>query len=260
MTNTDAFPLINPALTIDWLKANATGKGVQVAIIDSGIDSLHPALEHRVVRTCVVHKNAEGEIICEEIPVEKSVDNFGHGTAVAGCVTDVAPAVEIINIRVLNEYNACTGDILIAGLKWALQQGIRLVNMSLATSKQQWIESLYQLAEQAYLQNTIIVASRRNVGDLGCPAMFSSVISVDRETYTDRYQLGYRANNMIEYDARGTEIEVLAPGGGYAIQTGTSFATPHITGMVALLLEKFPKITGPEAKSILKALAQEKNN
>ncbi|VXD00211.1 Serine protease [Pseudomonas sp. 9AZ] len=259
MTNTNVFPMINPALTLDWLKVNATGKGVQVAIIDSGIDALHPALQERVVRTCVVGKNAEGAITCEETPVEESIDNFGHGTAVAGCVTGVAPAVEIINIKVLNQYNACTGDILIAGLEWALQQGIRLINMSLATSKQQWIQGLFQLAEQAYLQSAIIVASRRNVGDLGCPAMFSSVISVDRESYTDRFQLGYRANNMIEYDARGTEIEVLAPGGGYAIQTGTSFATPHVTGMVALLLEKFPTMTGPEAKAILKAMAQAKN-
>lgn len=256
MTGIAMFPIINPMLSIDWLKTNATGKGVQIAIIDSGVDALHPALQGRVVRTCVVGKNIEGVISCEEVPVTESTDNFGHGTAVAGCVTGVAPEVEIINVKVLNDYNACTGDILIAGLEWALQQGIRLINMSLATSKQQWIQGLFQLVEQAYIQNTIIVASRRNIGDLGCPAMFSSVISVDRESYTDRFQLGYRANNMIEYDARGTEIEVLVPGGGYAIQTGTSFATPHVTGMVALLLEKFPTITGSEAKTILKALAQ----
>lgn len=259
MTNSDIFPLINPSLTLDWLKNTTTGKGVQVAIIDSGVDALHPALQERVVRTCEVSKNAGGIITYEEKPVAESIDNFGHGTAVAGCVIGVAPDVEIINVKVLNEYNACTGDVLIAGLDWVLKQGIRLVNMSLATSKHQWIEGLFQLAEQAYLQNTIIVASRRNVGDLGCPAMFSSVISVDRESYNDRFQLGYRANNMIEYDARGTEIEVLAPGGGYAIQTGTSFATPHITGMVALLLETFPTLTGSEAKALLKSLAQYKN-
>lgn len=255
MAASNSFPVINPALTMEWLSANATGKGVQVAVIDSGVDALHPELAGKVVRSCVVRKNAEGHIVCDEIPVDESVDNFGHGTAVAGCVAGVAPDVEIIDIKVLNEYNACTGDILIAGLEWALAQGIRLINMSLATSKQQWIQGLFRLAEQAYIQNSIIVASRRNVGDLGCPAMFSSVISVDRESYTDPYQLGYRTNNMIEYDARGTEIEVLAPGGGHAVQTGTSFATPHITGMVALLLEKFPEINAPEAKAMLKAMA-----
>jgi subtilisin family serine protease len=255
MPASNLLPIINPELTTHWLSQNATGKGVQVAVIDSGVDASHPDLQGKVVRSCVVRKNSKGAIVCDEIAIEQSVDSFGHGTAVAGCVTGVARDTEIINIKVLNEYNACTGDILIAGLEWALAQGIRLINMSLATSKPQWTQDLFRLAEHAYVQNSIIVASRRNVGDLGCPAMFSSVISVDRGSYTNPYQLGYRANNMIEYDARGTEIEVLAPGGGYAVQTGTSFATPHVTGMVALLLEKFPDLNAAEAKAMLKAMA-----
>lgn len=260
MLENNALPIINPVLTMDWLKQNSTGKYVQVAVVDSGVDAMHPELQGKVVRTCVVEKNPDGEIECKELPVEKSVDNFGHGTAVAGCITAIAPNVEIINVKVLNQYNACTGDVLIAGMKWALDQGVKLINMSLATSKQQWIPDLFRLAENAYVQNAIIVASRRNVGDLGCPAMFSSVISVDREKYQDKYQLGFRYNNMIEYDARGTEIQVLAPGGGHAIQTGTSFATPHVTGMVALLLQIYPELTAPEAKSILKAMSLGKAN
>lgn len=255
MKSENVLPILNPKLTMDWLRKNSTGKGVQVAVIDSGIYSLHPDLKGNVVRTCIVTKNQEGVIEFTEMPVEKSEDSFGHGTAVAGCVTGLAPEVEIINIKVLNEYNACTGDILIAGLKWALDQNIKLINMSLATSKKQWIQDLYQLSEQAYIQNTIIVSSRRNVGDLGCPAMFSSVISVDREEYKDKYQIGFRPKNMIEYDARGTEIEVLAPGGGHAIQTGTSFATPHVTGMVALMLQMYPDLTASEAKTMLKAMS-----
>ena len=243
---------------MQWLSENSTGKGVQVAVVDSGVDALHPQLQSNVVRTCIVAKNEDGLIECIETPVKKSVDSFGHGTAVAGCVTGLAPDVEITNIKVLNQYNACTGDVLIAGLKWALDQNIKLINMSLATSKQKWTPGLFQLSEQAYEQNSIIVASRRNQGGLGCPAMFSSVISVDREGYEDKYQLGYRPRNMIEYDARGTEIEVLAPGGGHAIQTGTSFATPHITGMVALMLEIYPDLTASEAKSLLKAMSMDK--
>ncbi len=52
--------IINPALTIDWLTANSTGKGVQVAVIDSGIDASHPALRGKVKRACVVHDRGEG--------------------------------------------------------------------------------------------------------------------------------------------------------------------------------------------------------
>ena len=249
------IPIINSELTAHWLSTNATGKGVQVAIIDSGVDTSHPELQGKVVRSCVVQKTSDGVIVCDEIDIEQTVDSFGHGTAVAGCVVGVAPDVEIISIKVLNEYNSCTGDILIAGLEWALSKGIRLINMSLATAKPQWTQDLFRLAEQAYEQNSVIVASRRNIGDMGCPAMFSSVISVDRGKYSNPFQLGYRPNNVIEYDARGTEIEVLAPGGGYALQTGTSFATPHVTGMVALLLEKFPDLNSSEIKTVLKAIA-----
>ncbi|MCK4865178.1 MAG: S8 family serine peptidase [Gammaproteobacteria bacterium] len=251
----NVLPIINPALTMQWLSENSTGKTVQVAIIDSGIDGLHPELKDKIKRTCIVSKNKSGDIECSETEIEKSNDSFGHGTAVAGCVISIAPDVEIINIKVLNQYNDCSGDILIAGLKWALDQNIKLINMSLATSKKQWFQELFQLAEQAYEQNTIIVSSKRNFGGLGCPAMFSSVISVDREDYEDKYQIGFRPKNLIEYDARGTEIEVLAPGGTYAIQTGTSFATPHVTGIVALMLQAYPDLTATEAKAILKSIS-----
>jgi len=78
------------------------------------------------------------------------------------------------------------GDVLIAGLKWALDQNIRLLNMSLTTSKPAYIPKLHELCERAYVQNAIIVASKRNFGDVGCPAMFSSVISADREEYVEQ--------------------------------------------------------------------------
>jgi subtilisin family serine protease len=162
----------------------------------------------------------------------------------------------LVSVKVLDDYNSCTGDVLIAGLKWALDQKIRLLNMSLATSKPAYVRQLFALCERAYVQNSIIVAARRNFGDQGCPAMFSSVLSVDREKYVDKLRVHYRPNNMIEFDARGTQIKVLAPGGGYAIHTGTSFATPHVCGMVALLMERFPRLTAVEAKSALMAFSE----
>jgi len=248
--------VINPKLSLKWLASHANGHGVEVAVIDSGVDARHPRLAGRISRACVVGKNKKGEIVFREIRGKDSRDNYGHGTAVAGIIADLAPSAKIVSVRVLDEYNSCTGDVLIAGLKWALDQNIRLLNMSLATSKPAYIPQLFELAERAYVQNSIIVAARRNMGDLGCPAMFSSVISVDREEYVEKLRVHYRPRNMIEFDARGTEVKVLAPGGGYAMQTGTSFATPHVCGMVALLLEVFPDLTAMEAKAALKAFSE----
>jgi subtilisin family serine protease len=248
--------LLNPRLTLKWLAAHARGKGVEVAVIDSGIDASHPRLAGRISRGCTVAANQRGKIVIREVEGKKNRDNYGHGTAVAGIIADLAPSARIVNVRVLDEYNSCTGDVLIAGLRWALDQNIRLLNMSLTTSKPAYIPKLFELCERAYVQNSIIVASKRNFGDLGCPAMFSSVISVDREEYVEKLHVHYRPQNIIEFDARGTQIKVLAPGGGYAIQTGTSFATPHVCGMVALLLEIFPGLTAVEAKSALKAFSE----
>jgi len=78
---------------------------------------------------------------------------------------------------------------------------------------------------------------------------------VDREEYAEKLRVHYRPKEVIEFDARGTQIKVLAPGGGYAIHTGTSFATPHVSGMVALMLEIFPGLTAVEAKAALMAFS-----
>ena len=249
-------PLLNPRVTLKWLAAHARGRGVEVAVIDSGIDASHPRLAGRISRGCSVAKSKQGNIVIREVEARRNRDSYGHGTAVAGIIADLAPSVRIVSVKVLDEYNSCTGDVLIAGLKWALDQNIPLLNMSLTTSKPAYIPKLFELCERAYVQKNIIVAARRNFGDLGCPAMFSSVISVDREEYTEKLRVHYRPHNMVEFDARGTQVKVLAPGGGYAMQTGTSFATPHVCGMVALLLEIFPGLTAMEAKSSLKAFSE----
>ena len=144
---------------------------------------------------------------------------------------------------------------LIAGLRWALDQRIKLINMSLATSKKQFVPELYDLCEQAYNQDAIIVASKRNFGDLGWPAIFSSVISVDRENFPEKHWLRYYPKSIIDFGASGTSVRLPTLQGGYTFATGTSFATPHVTGMIALLLEAFPDLLPSEAKTILKSLS-----
>jgi subtilisin family serine protease len=247
--------IINPALTIDWLTANSTGKGVQVAVIDSGIDASHPALRGRVKRACVVHDRGEGRIECEEIPGEESYDSFGHGSGVAGIITDIARDIELVSVKMLGENNTGSGAALIAGLRWALDQKIKLINMSLATSKKKFVPDLMELCDQAYVQDAILVVSKRNFGDLGYPAMFSSVISVDAEAFENKFGITHYPKSMIEYGARGENVEVVQLNGSYGLSSGTSFAAPHVTGIVALLLGVFPEIGTYQVKSILDSFA-----
>jgi subtilisin family serine protease len=249
--------IVNPKLTNDWLRSRCTGRGVEVAVIDSGVEASHPDLAGRVKRACLVAKGPDGRIACRETPAAESRDSYGHGTAVAGAVLGIAARAEIISVKVLDQYNQCTGHELIAGLQWALDQRVKLINMSLATAKKQFVSALYELCEQAQNQDTIIVASKRNFGDVGWPAIFSSVIAVDREDFPEKYWVRYYPKNVIDFGAAGTNVKLPARDGSYAVLTGTSFATPHVTGMVALLLEAFPELLPAEAKTILKSLAHD---
>lgn len=251
VTTVTELQIINPTLTIDWLNANSTGEGVQVAVIDSGIDASHIALKGKVKRACIVHEKGKGQIEYEEIPGEESYDSFGHGSGVAGIIADIAPSAEFISVKVLGENNTGSGEALIAGLRWALDQKIKLINMSLATSKKKFVPDLMELCEKAYVQGAILVVSKRNFGDLGYPAMFSSVISVAMEAFENKFKITHYPENIIEYGARGENVEVVKLNGSYGLSSGTSFATPHVTGIVSLLLSIFPNIRSCQVKAIL---------
>lgn len=253
---TRKIPIINPDLTLEWLTANGTGKGVEVAVIDSGIDASHPALKGKVRQACIVSDHGEGKIEYKLVPGEKSHDSFGHGSGVAGIILEIAPDVNLTSVKVLGEDNAGSGEALIAGFKWALDQKFKLINLSLATTNNKFVNSLFDLCEQAYVQETILVVSKRNFGDLGYPAMFSSVISVDSEPFEDKYKVIHYSGRKIEYGARGQDVEVLQLEGSYGRCSGTSFATPHVTGLVALLLSVFPDVRSCQVKAVLDEFSQ----
>lgn len=251
---TNSVPIINPDLSIDWLRSHATGEGVRVAVIDSGVDVSHPDLADKVVHSCVIEKK-NNSIVTEEVSVDQSRDSYGHGTGVAGVISSIAPGVKITNVKVLGNYNSCSGDVLIEGIRWALSQDIKLINMSLATAKIKWQKSLNTVCEQAYLQDAILVISRRNNGPIGFPAMFSSVISVEIGDCPEPFATRYKSANFVECDAFGERVKVPATGGGYVERTGNSFAAPHITGVIALMLEKWPDLLAAEAKALLRAFS-----
>lgn len=226
---------------------------VDVAVIDSGVDATHPELEGRVTAAYRAEMTA-GAFELVQGPCPENADLFGHGTAVASIIAGVAPNARVIDIRVLNEMNIGAGDALLKGFEFAVESGIKVINMSLA-AHHKFSDRLNALCEQAYLQNQVVVASKRNMplADNGFPAEFSSCISVDMGNFDSALAVKFRPKHVIEFIGHGEEVSVAAAGGGYTTMTGTSFATPAVSGICALLVGAFPDLHPFDVKSALRA-------
>lgn len=230
---------------------------VTIAVLDSGIDGTHPDLAGRVIDAVRV-EFVDGRPTVVQGSATRNNDSYGHGTAVASIVCKVSPNAKIVDVKVLGERQLGTGAALLVGLRWAVQRKIPVVNMSLAASAD-FASRLHALCEQAYRQGQVIVAATRNMplADHGFPAELSSVVGVDQGKLGSLYRLFYRRTHPIEYVAHGDEIEVAAAGGGYTTKTGTSFATPVVSGLCALWLGAFPTLRPFEIKALLKAYSIE---
>lgn len=226
---------------------------VEVAVLDSGIDATHPDLAGSVLAAYRVVADS-GTPRLEEIPPDTNNDSFGHGTAVASILRRVAPHVDLVDFRVLGANPQGSGPAMVLGLEKALERRCRVLNVSLAASNR-FAQVLFGLCERAYRQNQVVVAARRNMPlvDNGFPAEFSNCLAVDRESLRSPYLVRFREDQAVEFAAHGEEVVVAAPGGGYTTMTGTSFATPVVSALCALLLGAFPTLRPFEIKAILKA-------
>src|SRR5512133_3805176 len=234
-------------VTRDWAWGGSTGKGVRVCILDSGVDSGHP-LVGEVQESVAVSLGPDGEAVVAE---DTEGDLCGHGTACAGIVRSLAPDCELVSVRVLGAGFTGSGDILLAGLRWAVEQGFDVVNMSLSTTKRQFAGILHELTDAAYFRRTVLVASAHNMPVESYPWRFSSVISVGSHEEPDPLTYYYNPNPPVEFFARGVDVEVAWLGGARARSTGNSFATPHISAICALVLGKHPELTPFQLKSTL---------
>jgi subtilisin len=230
-------------------------QAVTVAIVDSGIDATHPQLRGRVVSAVRVEPHGRGQCIVKGA-VPRNADVYGHGTAVASIICKLAPNARIIDVRVLNDENVCTGDTLIAGFRYAVNSGARIINMSLAANAK-FAAPLRDLCEIAYRQNQLVVAARRNMPltDQGFPAEVATCIGVDIGRLKSQFDLVFQNDSIIEFMAHGEEVVVAAAGGGETTMTGTSFATPAVSGLCALLVGAYPDLRPFDVKSVLRAFA-----
>lgn len=231
-----------------------TGRGVRVALIDSGVDVGHPELRGKI------RESVEAVVEGGRIQFRPSVsgDVAGHGTACAGIITRIAPDVELYSVKVLGPKASGSGDIFLAGLDWAIRNRMQVINLSLGTTKQQYFAPLHELLDRAYHAGAIVVAAANNLSQPSYPSVFSSsLVSVVKHEGADPFRFVYRYGELFELTAPGVGIRAIWPGGGHRQLTGNSFAAPSITAIVALIKEGYPDLTPFQVKTILYTIARE---
>ena len=237
-------------MTEEWAWGGATGAGIRVAIIDSGVDTTHPDLPGGVQHYAAV-EDGPGGITVSESP---HADVFGHGTACAGIVRGLAPECEIMSVRVLGPRLRGRGDVFLAGLRWAIENGANVCNLSLGTTRREHFSDLHELADLAYFRRVVLVTAANNMPVESFPSLFSAVISV--AAHGDGPAAGhyYNPSPPVEFGAPGIDVPVAWPGGRITA-TGNSYAAPYISGLAAKLLSKHPELTVFQVKTVLRALA-----
>jgi subtilisin len=234
-------------MTREWAWGGADGSGARVCVLDSGVEVGHPMVGD-VQQSISVAVEGEEVTIDEE---DTEGDLCGHGTACAGVIRSLAPKCELVSVRVLGAGYTGSGRVLLEGLRWAIQQGYDVINMSLSTTKQKFAGLLHELADTAYFRRTMLVASAHNMPVESYPWRFSSVISVGSHEGQDPFEYYANPSPPVEFFARGVDVEVAWNGGARLVCTGNSFATPHIAGIAALVLSKHPELTPFQLKSLL---------
>ena len=247
-------PVRLPArITRESAWGDGSGTGVKVAVVDSGIDAGHPRVG-RVAGGVVVEPDAAADEGVRFVGGPHA-DLYGHGTACAAIIRGLAPACELYSVRVLGASLTGRGAVLAAGIRWAVEHGVDVVNLSLSTRSRALLDVLYQLVDQAAFANVMLVSAVNNVPAPSYPSQFSGVFSVAAYHGRDPERFVANPEPPVEFGAPGIDVEVAWSDGGSLVATGNSFAAPHIAGLVARIVAEHPGITPAEVKTLLRALA-----
>jgi subtilisin len=238
------------SISREWAWVGGTGKGVKVAVIDSGIDANHQDVGE-VAGYVSISEGSDGLTYLSE-PHE---DVYGHGTACAAIIRRVAPECELYSVRVLGPNLSGRGAVFAAGLRWAIEHDMHVCNLSLGTTKRDFYGTFHELADQACFHNVMLVTAANNMPVPSFPSVYASVISVASHEELDPYLFYYNPRPPVEFGAPGIDVRVAWKDGGYVTSTGNSYAAPHIAGIIAKILGKHPELTVFQMKTVLRALA-----
>jgi subtilisin family serine protease len=234
--------------------AEGTGRDIKIAVIDSGLEPSHPMLSGL--------KIADDIAIFDDgvkLGVTKGDgDVFGHGTAVSGIIKSLAPEAEIGSIRVLGSNNSSRTAIIQFGAQEALVRGYHILNCSFGCAVEAQVLNYKSWVDEAYLHGVHVVAACNN-DDFSTPewpAFFSSVLAVNMARTNDESIFFFLRGTMVEFAARGVDVRVAWRDGAKKLVTGSSFAAPRISALLARLLSVYPDLSPLQAKSILHAIAK----
>jgi subtilisin family serine protease len=240
-------------MTRDEAFGGADGRGLRVAIVDSGVEASHPAVGGRVVES--VRVDLAGDDVA--IVPDEGTDVVGHGTAAAGIVHAIAPGADILSVRVLGPDNRAKGLAFLGALEWAIESGASVVNLSLSSKSDALYADFHALADRAYFSNVLLVSAANNVSGPSWPSLFAAVVSVAAHDVRDPAVWFYNPRPPVEFGAYGLDVDVAWRGGGRMRVTGNSFAAPHIAGVAALIRAARPDVSPFETKAILAATAND---
>ena len=251
-------PFVNTWLTLDQARdflKRGTGRGIKIAVLDSGIEISNPHLDEL--------KLTDDVAIIDDGVQLKTVpgggrDVFGHGTAIAGILRDLAPDVSLGSFRVLGEQLRSRTAIIREGVRQAIDRGYHILNCSFGCGREDHVLQYKDWIDEAYLKGCHIVAACNN-NDFTrreWPGHFPTVITVNFARTERADALFYRPGHLVEFVARGEEIEVPWIDGGQKKVTGSSFAAPHVAALLARMLSLTPALPPLEAKALLHQIAE----
>ncbi|MGW1373720.1 S8 family peptidase [Streptomyces sp. NPDC002446] len=242
-----------------------TGQGVKIAVLDTGVDTDHPDLAGRIEETASF-------VLGETVE-----DVHGHGTHCIGTAAGpanprqgprygVATEARILAGKVLDNTGFGADGQILAGMSWAIARGARVISVSLGAPVQPgelFPQTFEILAQRALELGTVIVAAAGNssrrpgfVAPVERPANCPSILAVgslDKALKTASSSCGgiNGQGGEVNIAAPGKSVHSAAPGGGYAIKSGTSMATPHVAGVLALLAQANPTASAADLKASL---------
>lgn len=235
--------------------ATGRGQGVRVAVLDSGVEWDHPHLASAMRADDLAITNDDLGL---KTVAGEGQDRFGHGTAIAGIIHRLAPEAEIGSIRVLGDHLRSRTAIIREGVRQALDRGYHILNCSFGCGREDHVLAYKDWIDEAYVRGRHVVAAcnNQNLAKREWPGHFPTVITA-YFIRTDRPEaLFHRRGHLVEFAARGQDIEVAWAGGGIKKVTGSSFAAPHVAGLLARLLSRCPELPPLQAKALLQHLAE----